>query len=531
MSAASRFQPANWTVDQVLRRNAESFADRTFIVAEDGSVSYGEALERAGKVANMLSDAGVGRADPVAVMMSNGAAYCDAWLGISMLGAIHVAINTDYLGEFLVHVLNDCGARVLICDDVFLGRLEEIRGKLRHLETVYVSGTDGRSSLRCRSFDGWRRFPETYGGIAPSYQDIGCVMYTSGTTGPSKGVLMPHAHLYLFGLGTVEHMSVDEDDVFYIVLPLFHANGLFMQLYATMIAGARAVIRRRFSASAWLTDIVESRATITNSLGVVAAFVLAQPPTDQDRAHRLRAMGLAPTSEQLVERLRERFGIPEIYGMYGMTEANIPLYTPRGSDKPSSCGRVWSRYFELRIVDPQSDEEMPRGEVGEIVVRPKQPFGFMAGYLNMHEKTVEAWRNLWFHTGDAAFMDADGDVFFVDRIKDCIRRRGENISSYEVERVFSSHEAVREAAAYAVASSIDGAEDEVMVAVVADAEVLRDLADLDRFAAGRLPAFAVPRYYRRVAELPKTPTGKVRKSELRRQGITEDAVDMRRRPV
>ena len=336
---------------------------------------------------------------------------------------------------------------------------------------------------------------------------------------------MPHGHLYLIGPGTIENMELGDRDVFYIVLPLFHANGLFMQLYATLTAGASAVIRERFSASAWLDDVRRYGATITNMLGVVSAFVLNQPLRVDDRDHRLRAIGVAPNPPELDEAFRERFGVSDVFGLYGMTEVNIPLYTKAGVTRPGSCGRTWERYFELRIVDPATDEELPRNQTGEIVVRPRQPFGFMSGYNRMPEKTVEAWRNFWFHTGDAARMDEEGYVYFVDRIKDCIRRRGENISSYEVETVIASHPAVADVAAIGVASEILGAEEEVMVCVVLQPDT--DLAppELIEFCERRMPRFAVPRYIDYMEALPKTPTSKVQKHRLRARGVTDDTFD------
>ncbi len=524
MSNQSNVQ--QWTIDQVLNKQVIARPDQAFITIEGETVNYMQADQRSAQAANLFNQGGVVKGDHVAVMLFNSLAFCDVWLGLAKLCGVLVAINTDYMGQFLSHVLNNCQARMLVVEAEFVERLEAVRSDLPYLEVLYVVGeSETTSGFEVRQFEDRFSCAVEWSHPGPAYSDTGCIMYTSGTTGPSKGVLMPHAHLYLFGLGTIEHMKLREDDTFYIVLPLFHANGLFMQLYATLIAGASAVIRKRFSARRWLPDIIQSGATITNSLGVVAAFVLKQPPSEFDRAHKLRAIGLAPTSTELVSQLRERFAIPEIYGMYGMTEVSIPLYSLPGAPKPDSCGRVWSRYYDLKIVSPDTDEELGRGETGEIVVRPKQPYGFMSGYLNMPDKTIEANRNFWFHTGDAAWMDEAGDVFFVDRIKDCIRRRGENISSFEVENVLSEYPAVSEVAVYAVSSEIVGAEDEVMAAVVIDKKTIPDIKKLWLKAKQNLPTFAVPRYIRVMDELPKTPTGKLQKHLLRKTAITDDTVD------
>ena len=351
-------------------------------------------------------------------------------------------------------------------------------------------------------------------------RDICCVMYTSGTTGPAKGVLMPHAHCFLMGLGIIDNLRVGPNDRYYVVLPLFHANGLFLQLGATLIAGASAVLRERFSASAWLSDIRRFDVTVTNMLGVVAAFVVATPPTPDDRNHRLRVICNVPNTSEHDRVFRERFGVAEVIGAFGMTEVNIPLYGEYGRPHAGTCGRVYARYFEVEIRDPETDQLLPRGVVGEIMVRPKAAFGFMAGYRDMPERTVEAWRNLWFHTGDAGVMAEDGYVTFVDRIKDCIRRRGENVSSFEVELAMSGLMGVAEVAAYAVPSGIAGGEDEIMLAVVPAEAAALDPATVAAYADRVLPRFAQPRFIELVESLPKTPTAKVQKVALRARGVT-----------
>ncbi|GAB4347449.1 MAG: ATP-dependent acyl-CoA ligase [Gammaproteobacteria bacterium] len=524
-----------WVVGSVLRQQAEALGEkRLFQIIDGESRSYAECDREASRMANYLASLGVGVGDRVAVFLPNGLAFCQAWLGIARAGAVMVAINTEYRGAFLRHALANCRTRVVVCDAGYLERIAEIEADLPDLQTVVVAGGETPSPfrrLRTRPLDEFLASPDSDPGIEVTYRDDACIMYTSGTTGPSKGVLMPHAHLYLFGLGTIEHMGLSREDIFYIVLPLFHANGLFMQLYATMIAGASAVIRRRFSAGEWLNDVRRHGATITNMLGAVSAFVLNQPPTDHDRDHRLRAVGVAPNSPDLDAAFRERFGVGEVFGLYGMTEVNIPLYTEAGVRRPGSCGKTWERYYELRIVDPETDEELPRNEVGEIVVRPRQPFGFMSGYDGMPEKTIEAWRNFWFHTGDAARMDEEGYVYFVDRIKDCIRRRGENISSYEVENVVAAHPDVADVAAAGIASEIEGAEEEVMVWVVAQPGRRIDPRALIEFCTPRMPRFALPRFVEVTDSLPKTPTGKVQKHLLRKRGVTGSTWDRERDTV
>jgi crotonobetaine/carnitine-CoA ligase len=348
-------------------------------------------------------------------------------------------------------------------------------------------------------------------------------MFTSGTSGPSKGVMMPNAHCVLFAIGTIENYNLKHHHNFYISLPLFHANGLFMQLLACLMTGARAIIRNKFSASKWLDDIRKYRITHTNMLGAIAAFVVSQPPSKYDKDHELIMIGSAPLPIEPERVFRERFGVKDVLPLYGMTEVNIPIYGLKNEIGGGKCGKVYEKYFEVEIRDPDQDVLVEDGKVGEIMVRPKQPFGFMSGYMGMPEKTVESWRNFWFHTGDAGIREASGHFIFVDRIKDCIRRRGENISSYEVEQAFLEIPYITEAAAYAIpAEGGDGMEDEVMVALMIKTDISINFEDLINTAKKNLAKFSIPKYLRIMEDFPKTQTGKIQKNKLREEGITVD---------
>jgi crotonobetaine/carnitine-CoA ligase len=509
-----------------LAAQAKARGGKPFLQFQEGPpVTYAEVDAIAHRVSRGVAALGARPGDRVGVWLPNGLEILYAWFGVNRAGAVAVFVNTAYKGAFLEHVLNNAAPRWIVVAAEYLPRLAESEANLPALERAIVvgaipAGAPTLKRIRVQPWEDLLRHGAEPLGVPVTYRDLAVIMYTSGTTGPSKGVLMPHAHLYLFGQGGVDCLGLRADDVYYICMPLFHANALLMQLYGTLIVGAKAVIVPTFSASRWLDDIIRYGATVTNLLGVMSEFVWRQPPRPEDRRHKLRTILAVPNPPEIAAGFPTRFGVTLIEG-YGMTEVNIPLYFPMGDPpRPGSCGKPYRKYFDVRVVDPDTDEDMAPGNLGEIVVRPKEPYCFMAGYNAMPEKTVEAWRNFWFHTGDAGRVDEDGYFYFVDRIKDTIRRRGENISSYEIERVLSEHPAVAEAAAIAVKSEIAGGEDEVKACIVLKpGEALRPEGLLD-FCQARMPYFAVPRYVEFVAELPKTPTAKVQKAKLRQSGLT-----------
>ena len=528
---------SGWVLGAVLARQGAALRDRPFVqFQDDPPLTFGDMDTRANRVANGLAAMGVQRDERVLLMMRNSVEFLDAWFGINRLGAVMVPINTAYKGGFLEHVINNAAvngrASVMFIDREFVPMLRASEDRVPHLESVVVRNPPGSpgnppsfSRIREISFDSLFDAPDAAPQVPVAYHDIGAIMYTSGTTGPSKGVLMPHAHLYLYGHAKIEGVRLTPDDVYYCCMPLFHANALLMQVYSTLIVGCRLVIARSFSASRWLDDVRRCGATVTNTLGVMTEFIYRQPPRAEDSDHRLRVIVAVPIAPEWGEAFQQRFKT-KLLELYGMTECNIPTYMPL--DEPlrdHSCGKVLDEWFEMAIVDPDTDEELPPNTVGEMVVRPKEPWTFMAGYHAMPEKTVEAWRNFWFHTGDAGTCDEEGYFYFVDRMKDCIRRRGENISSYEIEQVLNDHPAVAESAAVAVKSSIAGGEDEVKACVLLSPEARLQPEELLDYCQERMPYFAVPRYVEFVSDMPKTPTEKLRKHILREAGITPKTWD------
>jgi carnitine-CoA ligase len=357
-----------------------------------------------------------------------------------------------------------------------------------------------------------------------AWTDDARIMFTSGTTGRSKGVIKQNAADYFTARGLVERAAITEEDTLFSCLPLFHSNAQVLSGYPALLRGARVAYVERFSATRFWRQVVDAEATMFNSIGAVVYFIWNTPPGELDRAHRATRCLASPAPRDIYEAFEERFGLTFIEG-YGLTETGTCTYMPPDAPpRPGSCGTAAPGY-EVTIVEPGSDLPLPPETPGEIVVDMKIPNIVMRAYYGMPEKTAEDFRNLKLHTGDLGRMDADGYVYFMDRVKDYIRRRGENVSSMEVERIVGDHPEVREAAAIGVKAG-EGAssEDEIMIVCIAEGD-RPDPADLTRWLAERMPYFMVPRYIRFVDQLPKTPTERVQKVRLREAGVTADTWD------
>ncbi|WP_241116869.1 AMP-binding protein, partial [Achromobacter xylosoxidans] len=349
--------------------------------------------------------------------------------------------------------------------------------------------------------------------------DTLAILYTSGTSGLSKGVCCPHAQFHWWGVIAARNLGIGADDVLYTSLPLFHTNAL-NACFQALATGAAIVCDERFSVSRYFERLAATGATVTYLLGAMVPMLLAREPSAAESGHRAR-IALAPgVPERFHATFTGRTGIALLEG-YGSTETNFALGGTLAEQRPGTMGRV-APEFEAIVAD-EHDAPLPDGQAGELLLRARPPFAIATGYFGMADKTVEAWRNLWFHTGDRVVRDADGYFRFLDRMKDAIRRRGENISSYEVEQVLLAHPSVAVAAVYAVRSEL--AEDEVMAALVCKPGCALTPEALLDFCQPRMPYFAVPRYLRVLDDLPRTENGKVRKFRLRDEGVTGDTWD------
>jgi carnitine-CoA ligase len=522
--------PERWVLPAILRARAEADPDRDYLRFGDGPwLSYGDIDARASKVANGLRARGVEKGDVVSVLMPNCVENVIAWFGISRAGAVESPVNLAYKGDFLSWVINLPRSRFLIVSDDHLGDLARIEGELPALERVFVHETGRRDGPdpRCawEPFSALLDAPDTPPDVEVSWVDDARVMFTSGTTGRSKGVIKQHASDYFSARTYNEVCGVARDDTFFTCLPLFHSNAQVLATFPAMVANARVAISDRYSASRFWSQVVDAEATILNTVSAINYFIWNTPPGDFDRAHSVSRIMAMPAPKDIYYDFQERFGIRFIEG-YGLTETGMVTYHPPGAEpRPGSCG-VATPGFEVQIVESGTDLPVPPGTPGEIVVDMKMPNIVMRAYSGMPEKTAEDFRNLKLHTGDLGRLDDDGYLYFMDRIKDYIRRRGENVSSMEVERTVASHPQILEAAAIGVrAAEGASAEQEILVCLVARDGDPPDLGELAAWLDERMPYFAVPRYYRFVDHLPKTPTERVQKTALREAGITADTWD------
>ncbi len=504
----------------LLDRWAAERPDKTHIIYEDGEQwSFAEIRRRAIAKAAGLQQLGVRQGDPVALWLPNGRDALVAFYAINYIGAVFVPINTAYRGNLLAHVVQNSGASVMIVHPDLVPRLSEIdRAALTHL-VVTTQAPVAEGPLPVSRFDS---LDGTEADLTPLDRpiepwDIQSIIYTSGTTGPSKGVLSSYLHMFS-NAGPESWPMVGEDDRYLTVAPIFHIGGMGPP-FVMLARGASVAVVEQFSTDRFWEVVRGTEATVIFLLGVMATFLMKRPPSDTDRDHKVRLAFMVPLTED-APGFTARFGI-DIYTIFNMTEVASPIVSEANPVKRGTCGRVRPG-VEVRLVD-RHDCEVPAGAIGEMLVRSDRPWSMNSGYNANPEATAKAWANGWFHTGDAFRRDEDGYFYFVDRVKDAIRRRGENISSFEVEVEVCAHPDVREAAAIAVPSEFS--EDEVMVVVAPVPGRSIDCAALAGFLIERMPYFMVPRYIRVLDELPKTPSAKVLKTDLRTEGVTPETFD------
>ena len=512
------------TFPAIVEFRAKKEGNRPFVKFEAKEITYKQLNDQATKLASSLSSIGFSKGDTCAVMLPNNEQFMYTWVGLSKLGVIEVPINTAYKGDLFVHILNQAKCKGIIISCEWLDRLLFIQD---HCETLqYVIVVDDYTHPTHSQFE-WLSFEDLLQNTSDNLlfptitpQDPAVILFTSGTTGPSKGVVLSHRANFSVANTACELMEYDETDCLYSMFPLFHVNARYTTVLVSLIVGCRVILHNRFSASRFWDICREEDVTAFNFMGSMLTILMKQLEKEDDADNPVKQIYGAPTPSGLYEKFTKRFGL-KIAEVYGSTELGTAVANSPNSFKVGSCGKEVSIY-EVEIHD-EDGYSVPTGVLGEIVVRPRKSDVMFSGYYGNAEATVKAWNNLWFHTGDVGYMDEEGYLYFADRKKDVVRRKGENISSYEVESVINRHPKVEECAIIGVPSELS--EEEVMAVLVLKENEQLNPVELLAYCENHLAHFAVPRYIRIVNEFPRTPSQRIEKYKLRNEGITADTWD------
>lgn len=517
---AADFALDTLTYPQVLARQAQRWPEKLFLheLATDRRLTFGEMRAWASRTAHALHAAGAEKGQHIGVLMENSAEHIALFFGAATLGAVWAPVNTAARGDLLRYYLAHADCTMLLVDAALYPRVAEVLDQLPLLQRIIVVGQtrdaalpDARQTVEVLNF---HQLPSEQA-TAPEF-DVRCydllmLAFTSGTTGPSKASMLSHAAALTYGTGAAQAQGYHSGDVFYVCLPLFHNNALLASMASALVCGGSVILSQRFSVSRFWTEIRDHRCTVTNLLGAMTSFLWSQPARDDDRGNHLRLVSMAPVP-RYAQAFEERFGL-NIMSNYGLSDFGMATSFTANDPKAKlgSIGRV-RRGMQVRVVDDH-DFEVPRGELGELVLRSDEPWRAAGGYYKMPEATLAAHRNQWFHTGDRGYCDEDGYFWFVDRKKDCIRRRGENISAFEVEQILMRHPAVAQAAVFPV--STDTNDEEVGVVIIRHQDQTLTPEDVIDHCARNMAYFMVPRYIEFRAELPTTANQKLEKFKLK----------------
>ena len=521
------------TIGPWLRACAERHGEREAIEVMGTAKSYAALDGDADRLAGGLAaEVGLRAGDRAAVIMRNSLACIDAWFAMTRAGIVDVPVNVAQRGDGLSYVLGQSRSQAVVCDVEFADRLAEVMPQLPELRHVILHRPEGAEPGAPSFGPGVvvHELPSLYSEATPRLPalestDTAVILYTSGTTGPPKGAMLSHGANLTLTRQTRWLMGYGPADVLYTAFPLFHINARYTTVTVAMEAGARCVLEQRFSASEFWDTCRAKGVTAFNYMGALLMMLWKQPARPDDADHAVRRGFGAPCPPDIWEPFEARFDI-RLTEVYGSTE--VPIVTQNGiaavegADRRIGTSGRPSGLYDMRIVD-ESDSEVAAGVPGEIVVRARPNLATFSGYYDMSEATAESWRGGWFHTGDRGVVDADGYLTFIDRVKDCVRRRGENISSYEVEQSIARHPAVLEAAVVGVPSELS--EEEVLACVVLKPGRTLGAGELIEHCEGRMAHFAVPRYLRWMDELPRNASERVQKFQLRAEGLTADTWD------
>jgi crotonobetaine/carnitine-CoA ligase len=507
------------TIGIILADKVDRIPDKVCLLWEDKRYTFADIDAMTNRYANGFLESGVSKGDHVAVLMSNCPEFFGVIWGLGKIGAVAVPINTAAKGEMLKYFVDQSDSSFVVIDSDSCERIKDISVDITKVRAYFYHSEKLKSGIdfnipnsKIIDFEVLENSKNNRPSLdLVSYDDIHLIMYTSGTTGPSKGVMSPHSQGHAVGMSVAQNYGYRSDDVLFTCLPLFHGNALWYTCYAALWSDAAIALAPRFSASNFWNDIRRMGATQFNSLGAMTNIIWKIPPGPQDLDHKLRQCMTVPVPKEIHTEMQERYHLT-LTSVYAMTENfAVTLFTPDDPvEKVGSAGKSRGQAM-IKIVD---DERKPVGvnEVGEICIMPTSNGLMMKCYYKMPEATAREFQEGWFYTGDRGYLDEDGYLFFVDRKKESIRRRGENISAYEVELIISRHPSILEVAAIPVSSELS--EDDVMVYIVLKTGEALTHAEVVHFAAENMSYFMVPRFVEFIPELPKTSSEKLEKYKL-----------------
>ncbi|OJZ73549.1 ATP-dependent acyl-CoA ligase [Mycobacterium paraffinicum] len=505
----SHFGVESFTVSAVLDRRAEQYPDQVMMSIAGVDVTFEQMRQRSCAAANLLADSGVGAGDCVALFTGTCPEWVYFWLGAARLGAVSAAVNAANKGDFLLHTLRLSQAKVILTDGERRARVEQVAGALDVAPSLVLQDDSLDAALSSGG-----RSPDT----RTASGEVGALFFTSGTTGPSKAVATTWHYLFTVAATVASAWELRAGEVLWTAMPLFHLSAAPAVL-APMLLGATTVLAQAFHPSEVWDDIRACNAVGFAGAGAMVSMLHNLPADPRDAQLPLRFISAAPIDAKAYRDIEKRYGC-RIVTMYGMTEAfPIAVKTLGDDGVPGTSGRP-NPNFDVRILDEAGDP-LPVGAVGEIACRPRYPGVMSEGYVGEGSRVIP--HQEWFRTGDLGRLDAEGNLSYVDRRKDSLRRRGENVSSVEVEAVVMSHPAVAEAAAVGVPSALG--EDDILLVLTLRPGATVDYPQLLDFCAARMPYFCVPRFVETVSELPKNVIGRIRKDLLRERGVTEEAWD------